>query len=59
MMNGQVRPTDKDKGNGVELSTEEARSGATPHMTRYILGWGLFLVILAFLIVLWYGKSGS
>ncbi len=48
----QAHPTDADKGNGVELSTEEARAGSTPHMTRYILGWGLFLVIIAFIAVL-------
>jgi hypothetical protein len=34
------------------LTTNEARGGSTPHMTRYILGWGLFLVILAFVILL-------
>lgn len=51
-MTDQPHPTDRDKGNGVELTAEEARSGATPHMTRYILGWGLVLVIIAFLIVL-------
>lgn len=39
-------------GDGVHVSTEEARSGATPHMTRYILGWGLALVIIAFVILL-------
>jgi hypothetical protein len=43
---------DKDQGNGIEISTEDARAGATPHMTRYILGWGLFLVIIAFVAVL-------
>ena len=63
MMNSQVRPTDRDStnpgGDGVELSTEEARAGATPHMTRYILGWGLFLVIVAFLIVLGFGQLGT
>ena len=34
------------------LTTNEARAGSTPHMTRYILGWGLFLVIAAFIILL-------
>jgi len=58
-MNTQARPTDRDtnrdKGNGVELSTEEARAGATPHMTRYILVFGLLLVIAAFIavVLLW------
>ncbi|ABQ70902.1 hypothetical protein Swit_4564 [Rhizorhabdus wittichii RW1] len=51
-MDSRTHPTDRDKGNGVELTTEQARAGATPHMTRYILGWGLALVIIAFLIVL-------
>lgn len=35
------------------ISTEDARAGATPHMTRYILGFGLVLVIAAFAIILW------
>jgi hypothetical protein len=33
------------------LTTTEARAGATPHMTRYVLGWGLGLVIVIFLIL--------
>jgi len=57
-MNMHARPTDPDGsnpgGDGVQLSTEEARAGATPHMTRYVLGWGLGLVIIAFLAVLLY-----
>ena len=34
------------------ISTTDARAGSTPRMTRYVLGWGLFLVIVAFAIVL-------
>ena len=34
------------------ISTNEARAGSTPHMTRYILAWGLGLVIVAFVILL-------
>ncbi len=34
------------------ISTTRARAGTTPHMTRYILGWGLGLVIAIFLILL-------
>ncbi len=34
------------------LSTTDARAGSTPHMTRYILIWGLLLVIVAFGILL-------
>ena len=33
------------------LSTTEARAGTTPHMTRYVLGWGLGLVIVIFLVL--------
>jgi len=38
------------------LTTNEARAGSTPHMTRYILGWGLVLVVIAFIIVLFVWK---
>ena len=34
------------------ITTTDARAGSTPHMTRYILGWGLGLVIVAFAILL-------
>jgi hypothetical protein len=34
------------------ISTTEARAGSTPHMARYALIWGLILVIVAFLLVL-------
>jgi hypothetical protein len=33
------------------ISTTEARAGTTPRMTRYVLGWGLFLVIVAFVLI--------
>jgi hypothetical protein len=33
------------------LSTTRARAGTTPHVTRYVLGWGLGLVILLFFII--------
>jgi hypothetical protein len=35
------------------VSTDEARAGATPHMTRYVLGFGLLLVIIAFAVILY------
>ena len=38
------------------ISTTEARAGATPRMTRYILGWGLFLVIVAFVLIYFLAK---
>jgi hypothetical protein len=34
------------------ISTTDARAGSTPHVTRYVLGWGLGLVIVIFLILL-------
>ncbi|MFN3943513.1 MAG: hypothetical protein ACK4K7_01120 [Allosphingosinicella sp.] len=34
------------------ISKTEARQGTTPHMTRYILVWGLGLTIIIFLILL-------
>lgn len=36
----------------IHLDTDDARAGATPHMTRYILGISLVLVIVAFAIIL-------
>ncbi len=38
------------------IGTTDARAGSTPHMTRYILGWGLALVILAFVVVLFISR---
>lgn len=37
------------------ISKTDARAGSTPHMTRYILGFGLLLVIAAFIaiVLLW------
>ncbi len=37
------------------ISTTDARAGSTPHMTRYILIFGLILVIAAFvaIVLLW------
>ena len=34
-----------------QITTTEARAGATPHMTRYILGISLALVVLLFAIL--------
>jgi hypothetical protein len=33
------------------ITTTEARAGTTPRMTRYVLGWGLVLVVVAFVLV--------
>ena len=37
----------------IHVSTDEARAGATPHMPRYVLGFGLALVIIAFAVILY------
>jgi hypothetical protein len=37
----------------IHVSTDEVRAGATPHMTRYVLGFGLLLVIIAFAVILY------
>ena len=34
------------------VTTTEARAGSAPHMTRYVLGVGLALVIVIFAIIL-------
>jgi hypothetical protein len=42
-----------DETEPTHIETEEARAGATPHMTRYILGISLVLIIAiyAFLVL--------
>jgi hypothetical protein len=34
------------------LTTTEVRAGSTPHVTRYVLGVGLLLVVVIFAIIL-------
>jgi hypothetical protein len=34
-----------------QLTTTEARAGYTPHMTRYVLGIGLLLVVVIFALI--------
>ena len=38
------------------LTTNEARCGSTPHMTRYVLVIGTGLVIVAFAIILFVAR---
>ena len=58
-MNMHVQPDNGSDQPAVGLSTEEARAGATPHMTRYILGWGLALVIIVFAVVVISGQLST
>jgi hypothetical protein len=37
----------KRDGDQVQLSTEEASGGTSPHIVRYVLGISLFLAIIA------------
>ena len=43
---------DDDK---VHLTKEEARAGATPHVTRYVLSISLLLIVILFagLLLIW------
>ncbi len=41
-----------DENDKVELNTNEARAGSTPHMTRYILAFSLVLIVVAFAALL-------
>ncbi len=42
-----------DQDESIHLDSERARAGATPHMTRYVLGIGLVLVIIAFAVIVY------
>ncbi len=35
------------------MPAEEARSGSTPHVVRYMLGISLTLAIIAMIVILW------
>lgn len=37
----------------IHIDTQDARAGATPHVTRYVLIFGLVLVIIAFAFILY------
>ena len=50
-MAGYLDMADQDES--PHLSGEQARAGATPHMTRYVLGFSLALVIIAFAVILY------
>jgi hypothetical protein len=39
------------------ISTDDARSGSTPHIVRYILGISLALVIVAMIVILGIGTK--
>ena len=41
-----------DPNERIELNTDEVRGGATPGMTRYILGASLVLIIVIFAVMI-------
>lgn len=43
-----------DTNEQIHVTGEEARSGATPHMTRYILGISLTLIVVILAALLLY-----
>ena len=45
------RPVNVTDDEQSTLTTTQARQGVTPHVTRYVLSWGLALVTLAFILV--------
>jgi hypothetical protein len=53
----EIYPSHRDLP--VVKSTDEARAGVTGHKVRYVLGFGLAGVILAFLVLgLYFGFGG-
>jgi Flp pilus assembly protein TadB len=41
-----------------QLTKTEARAGTTPHITRYVLIFGLLLVLVAFIAILLFYMRG-
>ncbi|WP_242150965.1 MULTISPECIES: hypothetical protein [unclassified Sphingomonas] len=41
-----------DPEDTTEVSGTEARSGATPHVTRYVLGVSLVVIVILFAVLL-------
>ena len=41
-----------DRNERTHLSTNEARGGSTPHITRYILGISMVLIIVVMAFIL-------
>jgi hypothetical protein len=49
---GRIQVTRRDEDQReIQLTATDARQGTTPHVTRYVLTWGLGLVIVAFLMI--------
>lgn len=44
-------------GDHIEVSTEEASGGSTPHIVRYVLGISLLLTIIALSAIWMFGAA--
>lgn len=49
-----AEPQDKPSP-GRRLSTDRARAGATPHVTRYVLAISMVLIVIVFGALFWAG----
>ena len=47
----------RDPDGAIHETTTEARGGVTPHVTRYVLGIGLALVVVIFAIMFLLGSA--
>ncbi|MDY7523226.1 MULTISPECIES: hypothetical protein [unclassified Sphingomonas] len=45
-----------DHDDPIELSKQDARAGSTPHVTRYVLGISLTLIIVIFAVLLFFSQ---
>ncbi len=46
-----------DQEEETQVTGQEARAGATPHMTRYILGFSLALIVVVFAVMYFYSAG--
>jgi hypothetical protein len=51
MSSSEERRNAAGQGGAPVLTKTEARQAVTPHVTRYVLVWGLALVIVAFAVI--------
>jgi len=43
----------------VHKNAQDARAGSTPHIARYVLGISLSLAVVAMVVLLLWGQTGS
>lgn len=47
----------RDSDGAIHETTTEARAGVTPHVTRYVLTFGLGLVVVIFAFLFFFGSK--